>query len=125
MDFVGFLSMVIQIMLFYCIVQNSGGGKLWRIWRIRSNSPKFYPSKFTYQIISYSRLPKYSLGKMHTMSILKYFHPLREKPNLPDPSSPLRETVPPTAIFEAKVKVNAAELKKIASQPGQWNRTYF
>ena len=31
----------------YRIAQNSGGGKLWRIWRIRSNLPKFYPSKFT------------------------------------------------------------------------------
>ena len=60
---------------------------------------------------------------MHTMSILKYFRPLREKPDLPDPSGPLRETVPPTAIVEANVKVNKAlneaELKK--SKPGLWN----
>ena len=50
-------------------------------------------------------------------------HPLREKPDLPDPSGPLRETVPPTAIVEANVKVNEAlneaELKK--SKPGLWN----
>ena len=56
---------------------------------------------------------------MHAMSILKYFCPLREKPDLPDPSAPLRETVPPTAIVEANVKVNEAlneaELKKSAS----------
>ena len=57
---------------------------------------------------------------MHAMSILKYFCPLREKPDLPDPSDPLRETVPPTAaIFEANVKVNEAELKKSASRPRQ------
>ena len=40
---------------------------------------------------------------MHATSVLKYFRPLREKPDLPDPSAPLRETVPPTAILEAKV----------------------
>ena len=53
---------------------------------------------------------------MHTMSILKYFCPLREKPDLPDPSGLLRETVPPTAIVAANVKVidtlNEAELKR-------------
>ena len=57
---------------------------------------------------------------MHVMSTLKYFHPLREKPDLQDPSGPLRKTVPPTAIVEANVKVNGAlnevELKKSASQ---------
>ena len=41
---------------------------------------------------------------------------MKEKPDLPDPSGPLRETVPPTAIVEANVKVNGAlneaELKK-------------
>ena len=51
---------------------------------------------------------------MHAMSVLKYFRPLREKPDLPDPSAPLRETVPPTAIVEANVRVNEAELKKSA-----------
>ena len=57
---------------------------------------------------------------MHAMSILKYFHPLREKPDLPDPSAPLRETVPPTGIVAANMKVNEAlteaELKKSASR---------
>ena len=64
---------------------------------------------------------------MHAMSILKYFRPLREKPDLPDPSAPLRKTVPPTAIVEANVKVNEAfneaELKKI--QAGPVERTHF
>ena len=59
-------------------------------------------------------------AKMHTMSVLKYFRPLREKPDLPDPSAPLRETVPLTAIVKANVKVNEvlneAELKKSASR---------
>ena len=58
------------------------------------------------------------------MSILKYFRPLREKPDLPDPSGPLRETVPPTTIVAANAKVNEAlnevELKKSASK-GPWN----
>ena len=31
----------------YRIAQNCGGGKLWRIWQIRSNSPKFHLLKFT------------------------------------------------------------------------------
>ena len=57
---------------------------------------------------------------MHAMSILKYFRPLSEKPDLPDPSTPLRETVPPTAIVAANMKVNEAlteaELKKSASR---------
>ena len=61
----------------------------------------------------------------HTMSILKYFRPLREKPDLPDPSAPLRETVPPTATVEANVKVsealNEAELKTEKCKPGLWN----
>ena len=59
------------------------------------------------------------------MSILKYFRPLREKPDLPDPSAPLRETVPPTATVEANVKVsealNEAELKTEKCKPGLWN----
>ena len=50
------------------------------------------------------------------MSILKCFRPLREKPDLPDLSGPLRETVPPTAIVAANTKVNEAELKKSASR---------
>ena len=30
----------------YHIAQNSGGGILWRIWRIECHSPIFYPAKF-------------------------------------------------------------------------------
>ena len=29
----------------YCIAQNFGGKKLWRIWRILSDLPKFFPAK--------------------------------------------------------------------------------
>ena len=69
------------------------------------------------RIVDYQKIHR---AKTHTMSILKYFHPLREKPDLPDPSGPLRETVPPTAIVAANVKVNEAlneaELKKSASR---------
>ena len=45
---------------------------------------------------------------------------MREKPDLPDPSGPLRETVPPTAIVKANMKVNEADLKK--SKPGLWSQ---
>ena len=31
----------------YRIAQNSGGGKYWRIWRIKCNSPIFYPPMFS------------------------------------------------------------------------------
>ena len=41
---------------------------------------------------------------------------MREKPDLPDPSGPLKETVSAAAIVAANVKVNEAELKKIASR---------
>ena len=45
----------------------------------------FYPSKFTFKnwIVDYGKV---HWAKMHTMSILKYFHPVGEKPDLPDPS---------------------------------------
>ena len=38
-----------------------------------------------------SRLQNIHQTKMHVMSILKYFHPLSEKPDLPGPSSPIKE----------------------------------
>ena len=54
------------------------------------------------------------------MSILNYFCPLREKPDFPDPSGPLKKAVPPTAIVVVNMKVNEAlneaELKKSASR---------
>ena len=65
------------------------------------------------RIVDYQNIHR---AKLHAMSILKYFRPLREKPDLPDPSGPLREAVSPTAIVEANVKVNEAELKKSASR---------
>ena len=50
------------------------------------------------------------------MFIWKCFRPLREKPDLSDPSGLFRETVPPAAIVAANVKVNEAlnevELKR-------------
>ena len=60
------------------------------------------------------------------MCILKYFRPLREKPDLPDLSGPLRETVPPTAIVKVNVKINKPELKKSSYKLGpsverEWN----
>ena len=32
------------------------------------------------------------------MSILTYFHPVKQKPHFPDPSSPLKEKFPPATI---------------------------
>ena len=54
------------------------------------------------------------------MSILKYFHPVKQKPDLPDPNGPLSQSLPSTAIAAANVKVtdalNEAEVKKSASR---------
>ena len=62
------------------------------------------------------------------MFILKYFRPLRKKPDLPDPSGLFRETVPPIAIVAANVKVNEAlnevELKRKASALSRAGGTY-
>ena len=75
---------------------------------------------FTHPNLHFKKLRIVDYQKMHAMSILKYFRPLREKPDLPDPSGPLRETVPPTAIAAVNTKVNEAldeaELKKSASR---------
>ena len=74
------------------------------------------------RIVDYQKIHRAKIHAVHTMSILKYFRPLREKP---DPSAPLRETVRPTAIVEANVKVsealNEAELKTEKCKPGLWN----
>ena len=51
---------------------------------------------------------------------LKYFHPVKQKSDLPDPSGSLNETVPLTAVAAVNVKVaealNEAEVKKSASR---------
>ena len=43
---------------------------------------------------------------MVRMSILKYLHSVKQKPDLPDPNGPLRKAVPLTAISAANEKVN-------------------
>ena len=53
---------------------------------------------------------------MYKMSILKYFHSVKQKPV---PSGPLREAVPSTAIAAANVMVatfNKAKVKRSASR---------
>ena len=105
----------------YRIAQNGGGGKLWRIWRIQSNSPKFYPPKFISKFwVDHDYREKFHPAKTCSMSILKYFHPVKQKPDLPDPSGPLSQTVPPTAIAAANIKVtealNEAEVRQSASR---------
>ena len=37
----------------YRIAQNFGGRKHWQIWRLRANSPKFYPPKFSITLVFY------------------------------------------------------------------------
>jgi len=69
-------------------------------------------------------LRKNSLGKNLFDVNLEYFHPVKQKPNLPDPSGPLSlalsETVLSTAIAATNIKVtkalNEAEVKKSASR---------
>jgi len=65
----------------YCIVQNGGRGKLWQIW---SNLPKFYlPQIYIIKLwIDYDYREKIHRTKMCLMSILKYFHPVKQKPDL-------------------------------------------
>ena len=54
------------------------------------------------------------------MSILTYFYPVKQKQDLPDPSDPLKEKVPPATIAAANAKVveaiNEAKVKKRASR---------
>ena len=38
---------------YYRIAQNIGGRKLWRIWRLIANPPKFYPPMFSFTTILY------------------------------------------------------------------------
>ena len=47
------------------------------------------------------------------MSILTYFHPVKRKPDLPDPSGPLKEKVPPATIAAANAKVVEATDQRI------------
>ena len=69
--------------------------------------------KKTAHTVDYQKIHR---AKIHAMFIWKYFHPLREKPDLPDPNGLFRETVPLTAIVAVNVKVNEAlnevELKR-------------
>ena len=68
-----------------------------------------------------SRLPKYSPGKNAHGVYLEILLSFEGEARSPRSHGPLRETVPPTAIVEANVKVNEAELKKSASV----ERTHF
>ena len=54
--------------------------------------------------LSRLQLLRNSMGKMCSMLILKYFHPVKQKPNFPDPSGPVSQTVPPTVIATVNVK---------------------
>ena len=49
------------------------------------------------------------------MSIKKYFRPLKEQQDLPDPTGPLSEKVPSMAIAPANVKVVEGSRRKAAT----------
>ena len=58
------------------------------------------------------------------MSILKYFHPLTKKNDLPDPSGPLSEQMPSMAITSANVKILEA-LKEEEEKKKRSRKPYF
>ena len=93
---------------------------------MESHSPIFYPDKLTHHIFLNARIPGYLFVRASAtresakMSILNYFHPVKQKQDLPDPSGPLSELIPSTAIASTNVKVLAAledgeEMKKKVS----------
>ena len=71
----------------YCIAQNFGDRKHWRIWWLGANSPKFYPPKFSITLVFYrcstqsakvfsakyilgANLPKFSTAKVLCYMVL-------------------------------------------------------
>ena len=60
--------------------------------------------------------------EVQSWSILKYVCPLKQKPDLPDPSGPLSEQIPWTAITSANVKVLEA-LKECGEEKKEIPRT--
>lgn len=94
--------------------------ELWRIWRIWSNSPKFYPPKCTHlklQMVDYQE--KFTGQKRAWCPEYwsTYFHPVKKLDLL---SGSLSKIVPSTAIAAVNVKVkktlNEEEVKKSTSR---------
>ena len=73
----------------YRIAQNFGSRKHWWIWRLRVNSPKFYPPKFSITLVFYrcsaqsanvffakyilgANLPKFSTAKALYYMVLTF-----------------------------------------------------
>ena len=78
---------------------------------------KILPAQIYIKIVDYQEKFNGRKRAVH-MSILTYFHPVKQKPHLPDPSGPLIEKLPPAAIAAANAKVveaiDEAEIKKSA-----------
>ena len=55
-----------------------------------------------------------------TMSILKYFRPVKQKPDLPDRNGPLYEKMPSSAVSSANTKVMDALEKRASSGRGPY-----
>ena len=53
---VGIICKWFQNFLGYCIVENFGGGKYWRIWQIKQRFAKVLPSKFYQNVFEVERL---------------------------------------------------------------------
>ena len=49
------------------------------------------------------------------MNILKYFHPIKQTPDLPDPDGPLSENMPSSAVSSANAKVTDVFEKQTSS----------
>ena len=63
----------------YCIVQNSGGGKLWWIWKIKCQSPTFYPTKPFLKFFDSTVNGNFMLTCIGVV-LLKFFQPMKKKP---------------------------------------------
>ena len=66
----------------YCIVQNGGGGNFGEFGESKAIRQSFTHPNLHLKNCGLS-ITKNSPGKMHVMSILKYFCPFREKPSYP------------------------------------------
>ena len=97
----------------YCIDRNFGGKKLWRIWRIACNSPKFFSPFFC--IIT-------CVNTLYNMSIRKYFKPVQKDVSLPNPHGPLSSKVPSGAIEAANDRVSET-VTPSGSGSGNMNNT--
>ena len=104
----------------YRVAQNCGGGNFGEFDESGAICQSFTRSNLQQKLWITEKKFNGRKRAMH-MSILTYFYPVKQKPDLPDPSGPLKEKVPPAAIAAASAKVveaiNEAEVKKGQAEP--------